>query len=111
MFRRISIFLTAMTLVVTVFAGTALALNRVGEGGPDRLVGTAENDTLRGLGGNDTLIGRGDSNRLYGHAGNDLSTRATPGSPRVTWSTAAPASTESSRTRARKTSSLRTARG
>ena len=81
MFRRISIFLTAMTLVVTVFAWTALALNRVGDGGPDRLVGTAENDTLRGLGGNDTLIGRGDSDRLYGSAGNDLIDARDPGEP------------------------------
>lgn len=70
--RRISIFLAAMTLVVTVFAGTALALNRVGEGGPDRLVGTAENDTLRG---------RGDSDRRYGGVGNDLIDARDPGEP------------------------------
>ena len=37
--------------VVVLFAGTALAVVRVGNNGPNRLVGTAENDTLRGRGG------------------------------------------------------------
>lgn len=37
--------------MVVLFAGTALAVVRVGNNGPNRLVGTAENDTLGGRGG------------------------------------------------------------
>jgi hypothetical protein len=36
---------------VVLVAGSALAMVRVGNNGPNRLVGTAENDTLRGRGG------------------------------------------------------------
>jgi Ca2+-binding RTX toxin-like protein len=66
------ILAAVVALILTVFAGTALAVTRVGTAGPDRLVGTPENDTLRGLRGADTLIGRGDSDQLFGGRGNDL---------------------------------------
>ncbi|QIN79002.1 hypothetical protein GBA65_11235 [Rubrobacter marinus] len=58
-------------LVVTAFAGTALAPNRTGDDGADRLVGTAENDRLDERGGNDSITGRGDSDVLIGGSGND----------------------------------------
>jgi Ca2+-binding RTX toxin-like protein len=70
--RRAIILLAMVGLMLTLFAGTALAIVRVGDNGPNRLVGTAENDTLRGLGGKDTLVGRGDSDRLFGGRGNDF---------------------------------------
>src|SRR5919107_1551962 len=72
MTRKVAILLSVMGLMVMAFAGVALAVTRVGDAGPNRLVGTAENDTLRGLGGADTLIGRGDSDRLFGGRGGDL---------------------------------------
>jgi|SRR5215210_3631035 len=71
MTRRMATLIAVMGLMVMVFAGTAFAVVRVGDGGPNRLVGTAENDTLKGRGGADTLIGKGDSDLLVGGRGND----------------------------------------
>src|SRR5215212_1357045 len=71
MTRKVAILLAVMGLMVMAFAGVALAATKTGDAGPNRLVGTAENDTLRGLGGADELIGRGDSDRLYGGGGRD----------------------------------------
>ncbi len=71
MMRKVAILFTVMGLMVMAFAGVALAVTKVGDAGPNRLVGTAENDTLRGRGGADELIGRGDSDRLYGGRGRD----------------------------------------
>jgi Ca2+-binding RTX toxin-like protein len=72
MTRKVAIMLAVMGLMVMAFAGVALAVTKTGNSGPNRLVGTAENDTLRGLGGADELIGRGDSDRLFGGSGRDL---------------------------------------
>ena len=72
MTRKVTILLAVMGLMVMAFAGVALAVTKVGDAGPNRLVGTAENDTLRGLGGADELVGRGDSDRLFGGSGRDL---------------------------------------
>ena len=69
--RRIAILLAVVGIMLVLFAGAALAVVRVGDAGPNRLVGTAENDTLKGRGGPDTLIGKGDSDRLYGGRGTD----------------------------------------
>jgi Ca2+-binding RTX toxin-like protein len=71
MTRRMAILVAVVGLMVMAFAGTALAVAKVGGPGHDRLVGTAENDTLKGRGGNDTIIGRGDSDRLFGGRGAD----------------------------------------
>ncbi|MDQ3862327.1 MAG: hypothetical protein M3317_02265 [Actinomycetota bacterium] len=72
MTRKVAILLAVMGLTVMAFAGVALAVTKTGDAGPNRLVGTAENDTLRGVGGADELIGRGDSDRLFGGSGRDL---------------------------------------
>src|SRR5919112_2844311 len=71
MTRKVAILLAVMGLMVMAFAGVALAVTKTGDAGPNRLVGTAENDTLRGRGGADTIIGKGDSDRLYGGRGGD----------------------------------------
>jgi Ca2+-binding RTX toxin-like protein len=71
MTRKMAVLIAVMGLMVVVFAGMALAATRTGDAGPNRLVGTAENDTLKGLGGADTLIGRGDSDLLVGGRSND----------------------------------------
>ena len=71
MTRKVAILLAVMGLMVIAFAGVALAVTKTGDAGPNRLVGTAENDTLRGRGGADTIIGKGDSDRLYGGRGGD----------------------------------------
>jgi len=52
-------------------AGIAQAKNFVGNGGPNRLVGTPKADMLKGLGGKDTLIGRRGADRLFGGKGPD----------------------------------------
>ena len=70
--RKVAIMLAVMGLTVMAFAGVALAVTKTGNAGPNRLVGTAENDTLRGRAGADTLIGRGDSDLLVGGRGRDL---------------------------------------
>jgi hypothetical protein len=49
--KKMAILFAVVGLMVVLFAGTALAVVRVGNNGPNRLVGTAENDTLRGRGG------------------------------------------------------------
>ena len=56
----------AMALILSLVAGAAFAAVKVGNNGPNRLVGTANNDTLRGFGGNDRLFGKGDGDRLLG---------------------------------------------
>ena len=71
MTRRMAVSIAVMGLMVVVFAGMAFAATKIGDTGPNRLVGTAENDTLKGQGGADTLIGRGDSDVLVGGRGND----------------------------------------
>jgi hypothetical protein len=71
MMRKVAVLLALMGLMVMAFAGVALAVTKVGDAGPNRLVGTFENDTLRGLGGADKLIGRGDSDRFFGGSGKD----------------------------------------
>lgn len=70
--RKVAILLTVIGLMVMAFAGVALAVTKTSDAGPNRLVGTAENDMLRGLGDADELIGRGDSDRLFGGSGRDL---------------------------------------
>ena len=79
--RKMILVFTVAAMMVALSAGAALALNLTGDNGPDRLVGTAENDTLRGLGGRDTLVGRGDSDRLFGGGGNDFINATDPGRP------------------------------
>jgi hypothetical protein len=44
---KIAILLAVVGLMLVLFAGTALAVVKIGNAGPNRLVGTAENDTLR----------------------------------------------------------------
>ena len=51
MTRRMAILVAVVGLMVMAFAGSALAVVRVGNAGPNRLVGTAENDTLIGFDG------------------------------------------------------------
>jgi Ca2+-binding RTX toxin-like protein len=71
MAKRIAVLVAVVGLMMMVFAGAAFAVTRVGDAGPNRLVGTAENDVLKGRAGADTLVGRGDSDLLVGGRGND----------------------------------------
>jgi len=71
MTRKMAVLIAAMGLMVVVFAGAAFAVTRIGDAGPNRLAGTAENDVLKGRAGADTLIGKGDSDVLVGGRGND----------------------------------------
>jgi len=66
-----AMLVAVMALMVMMFAGVAFAAVKVGDAGPNRLVGTAENDTLKGRAGADTIIGKGDSDRLFGGRGRD----------------------------------------
>ena len=71
MTRRMAMLVAVMGLMVMMFADVAFAAVKVGDAGPNRLVGTAENDTLKGRAGADTIIGKGDSDRLFGGRGRD----------------------------------------
>jgi Ca2+-binding RTX toxin-like protein len=71
MTRKIAVLFAVMGLMVMACTGVALAVTKAGDAGPNRLVGTAENDTLKGRSGADTIIGKGDSDRLYGGRGAD----------------------------------------
>jgi hypothetical protein len=53
-------------------AGASMGEIRMGDGGPDTLVGTAGRDILCGLGGKDRLTGRGGPDLLDGGAANDV---------------------------------------
>jgi hypothetical protein len=88
MTRRMAILVAVVGLMVMAFAGTALAVAKVGNAGPNRLVGTAENDTLKGRSGADTIIGKGDSDRLYGGRGADTSKPANVAAQKTIRSTA-----------------------
>lgn len=66
------IFVMTMALMFSLVAGAAFAATRLGDNGPNRLVGTNQNDVLRGFGGNDKLFGLNDSDRLFGGRGNDV---------------------------------------
>lgn len=70
--RNTMMIAVVAALLVVLTASVAFAATRVGNDGPNRLVGTAQNDTLRGLGGNDRLRGLGDSDRLFGNGGRDV---------------------------------------
>jgi len=83
-----AILVAVVGLMVMAFAGSALAVVKVGNAGPNRLVGTAENDTLKGRIGADTIIGKGDSDRLYGGAVEITSKPASVDAPKTIWSTA-----------------------
>jgi len=71
MAKRMAVLVAVVGLMMMVFAGAAFAATKVGDAGPNRLAGTAENDVLKGRAGADTLIGRGDSDLLVGGRGND----------------------------------------
>jgi hypothetical protein len=59
------------TLILTLFAGTALAATLLGTDAPDTLTGTDTEDFVSGGGGSDDVHGRGGSDVLYGGAGGD----------------------------------------
>src|SRR3954453_6866624 len=61
----------AIAITVGLPTGVALAVNRTGGSGNDRIVGTNGNDRLRGRDGNDELIGKGGRDLLAGDAGRD----------------------------------------
>jgi Ca2+-binding RTX toxin-like protein len=87
MTRKIVVLFAVMGLMVMAFARVALAVTKAGDAGPNRLVGTVENDTLMGRSGADKLIGRGDSDRLFGGSGRDLINARERGKPKVISST------------------------
>jgi len=58
MTRRMAVLVAVVGLMAVAFAGTALAVVKVGDSGPNRLVGTAENDTLKGREGHYHWQGR-----------------------------------------------------
>jgi hypothetical protein len=75
--KRAAILLTVMGLMLALSASAAMAaivvdgITSVGNAGPNRLVGTAQSDSLSGRAGNDILVGNGDSDILRGGDGND----------------------------------------
>lgn len=69
MFRLAVVVLSLGVLAAS--GGLALAVNRTGTDGADRLYGTGGTDELQGRGGDDLLSGRYGTDLLRGGAGND----------------------------------------
>jgi Ca2+-binding RTX toxin-like protein len=73
--RRIATGVALAALMLVLAAGVALAVLRVGDNGPNTLVGTTGDnegqDTLFGLGGGDELVGRSAADQLVGGSGPD----------------------------------------
>ena len=70
--RRTTLLLTAMVLTSLLLAsGVALAVNRTGTPGHDRMIGTTGPDNLDGRSGDDFIDGRRGADNLAGSAGND----------------------------------------
>ncbi len=70
--KRAAVLLTASGLMLAMGAGVGLAATFNGDNGPDRLIGSAQNDVLRGFGGKDFINGKANSDRMFGGAGNDI---------------------------------------
>ena len=58
MTKRMAVLIAVMGLMVMVFAGAAFAVTRVGDAGPNRLVGRGDSDLLVGGRGNDQINAR-----------------------------------------------------
>src|SRR5918995_1039334 len=71
MLRRVTLLAAVVVVMTVAVAGSAWAAVRVGDGGPNNLVGTLGSDELYGLGGNDTLNARAGNDYLAGGRGND----------------------------------------
>ena len=70
--RRVILLLTVMAATLLVASGVALAVNKIGTDGPDRLRGTNGDDNLLGRGGNDRLFSLAGDDTLLGGQGKDL---------------------------------------
>jgi Ca2+-binding RTX toxin-like protein len=70
--RRVALVLAAIMLTLLVASGVALAVNKVGDNGPNTLRGTNEGDNLVGQGGNDDIFGLGGRDAVVGGAGRDV---------------------------------------
>jgi Ca2+-binding RTX toxin-like protein len=70
--RRVVLLLTAITMVLVLGSGVALAAVKFGTNGPDELFGTKGEDVLYGRGGSDFLEGCAGDDVLYGGDGPDL---------------------------------------
>lgn len=65
------VFALCVLVCAGAFASVAVAADKEGTSGNDRIVGTAGNDRLKGKGGRDTLIGKGGRDVLIGDSGGD----------------------------------------
>src|SRR4028119_558605 len=70
--RRLVLLLAAMAVALVVASGVALAVNKIGTDGPDRLMGTNGDDNHLGRGGNDRLFSLAADDTLLGGPGKDL---------------------------------------
>ncbi len=67
--RRTMLLLSAMVLTLLVASGVALAVTRIGDDGPNNIVGTNREDSLLGRGGHDLVNGKGGNDNVLGGAG------------------------------------------
>src|SRR4028118_1831664 len=72
MMRQAILLVAMMALSLLVASGVALAVNKIGTDGPDRLMGTNGDDNLLGRGGNDRLFSLAGDDTLLGGPGKDL---------------------------------------
>jgi RTX calcium-binding nonapeptide repeat (4 copies) len=69
--RRGALLFTTVSLLLALFAGTALAATFFGTNASDNLNGTKGSDVIFGGGGGDIVLGKGGDDVLYGGAGGD----------------------------------------
>ena len=69
--KRATLLMVTMGLILAVMTSVAVAKQISGTDGPDKLVGTNNNDVISGAGGNDNINGRLGNDRLLGGTGAD----------------------------------------
>jgi Ca2+-binding RTX toxin-like protein len=69
--NRTVLLVALVAMLTAMLAGVAYAEVIKGTNGPDKLMGTDEEDTIRSLGGADHIFGREDADHLYGGNWND----------------------------------------
>jgi Ca2+-binding RTX toxin-like protein len=69
--RRTTLLVAMVAGLLVLASGVALAVNIVGNNGPNLLIGTQQADNIAGAAGNDTINARGGNDRAFGDSGTD----------------------------------------
>jgi len=69
--RRVTLLLTVMAAALLLASGVALAVNKSGDNGDNRIIGTNDKDRLSGGQGDDLIRAQGAEDQVYGDSGQD----------------------------------------